>query len=74
MLLYIQLVSDLSNNFSQIINILDKYNDYNIKRNELRQLNVNSNCYGNFHYPYNSREQIEYFVNHYNPSPQGIYL
>lgn len=74
MFLYIQLVNDLSHNFSQIVNILQKYNDYNNKRYELRQQKVNSNCYGNYHYPYNSKEQIEYFVAHYDPCPNGLWL
>tara|TARA_B110000858_G_C17790909_1_gene469853 strand:+ start:1209 stop:1691 length:483 start_codon:yes stop_codon:yes gene_type:complete len=74
MFLYIQLVNDLSHNFSQIVNILQKYNDYNNKRYALRQQKVNSNCYGNYHYPYNSKEQIEYFVAHYNPCPTGLWL
>jgi len=74
MLQYIKSVNNMSYKFSQIVNILEKYNDYNNKRNELRQQKVQSMCYGNYHYPYNSLEQIEYFVKHYNPSPQGIFL
>ena len=74
MFLYIQLVNDLSHNFSQIVNILQKYNEYNNKREELRQLKVNSNCYGNFHHSYNSIEQIEYFVAKYDPCPNGLSL
>ena len=74
MFLYIQLVNDLSYNFSQIVNILQKYNEYNNKRYQLRQQKVNSKCYGNYHYPYNSKEQIAYFVAHYDPCPNGLWL
>ena len=74
MLQYIQFVNDKSLKFSKIVDILEQYNDYNNKRNELRQQNLVSTCYGNFNYSYNSDKQIEYFVNHYNPYPNGIDL
>ena len=74
MLQYIQFVNDKSLKFSKIVDILEQYNDYNNKRNELRQQNLVSTRYGNFNYAYNSEKQIEYFVNHYNPYPNGIDL
>ena len=74
MLEYIQFVNNLSLTFSKVVHILEKYNEYNMKREELRQQKLRSFCYGNFHYPYNSPLQIKHFVNKYDPYPSGILL